>query len=405
LSGEDGNFYCINDGTIGGTTGSCTCTCALGYQGGYCDQLRDCVATTNASNLSGDDGNFYCIDGTIGGTTGSCTCTCALGYQGKHCDTGVDCVAITNASNWRDEDDENFYCINDGIIGGTTGSCTCTSCALGYAGVHCNTGVDCVATTNASNLSGDDGNFYCINGTIGGTTGWCTCTCALGYQGKHCDTVDTGGCNPYECMGEDVFQEMYDHDKCGNTCGLNKFDLQKMFSNDCMVCFNDNDGTGKSGACWSCVKEELYVCSADEGVQAPQCKNGGKCTTDQFGRPRCSECLDGYSGRFCLDEESNEELDEELNEELIQVTSNWELIVNLYNMGECGTNNVCENNQNINLNTWICTSAATNASQKIVSAQNLNYEHLKYLYNKHHCSQGKVCAEKDLNVSSWECTV
>ena len=34
--GSDGSFYCINGGTIGGTPGSCTCTCNAGYGGSSC---------------------------------------------------------------------------------------------------------------------------------------------------------------------------------------------------------------------------------------------------------------------------------------------------------------------------------------------------------------------------------
>ena len=40
-----------------------------------CQNASSCTASTDSSK-DGSDGNFYCINGgTVGGTTGSCTCT------------------------------------------------------------------------------------------------------------------------------------------------------------------------------------------------------------------------------------------------------------------------------------------------------------------------------------------
>ena len=49
----------------------------------------------------------------------------------------------------------------------------------------------CVATSTSTD-DGTNGNFYCINGgTVGGTTGGCTCTsCHPGYSGTSCETAD-----------------------------------------------------------------------------------------------------------------------------------------------------------------------------------------------------------------------
>eukprot|EP01047_Picozoa_sp_COSAG01_P001620 COSAG01_NODE_37_length_34085_cov_64.376626_37_plen_1156_part_00 len=223
-TGSDGNFYCVNGGTIGGTTGSCTCSCAGGYTGTSCEIApttptrpppppprppQSCVPTSNSRD-DGSTGNFYCINGgTIGGTTGSCTCSCAGGYTGVSCEIAPttptrpppppprppqSCVPTPNSRD--DGSTGNFYCINGGTIGGTTGSCTCTSCNAGYSGSSCQTADACVATT-VSTATGSDGNFYCVNGgTIGGTTGSCTCSCAGGYTGTSCEIAPTTPTRP-----------------------------------------------------------------------------------------------------------------------------------------------------------------------------------------------------------------
>ena len=154
LSGETSCFA--------GTLTSATCS------------AKSCVATTDPTD-DGSDGAFYCInDGTIGGTTGSCTCTnCAAGYGGDSCQTAQDCVATTDPTD--DGSDGAFYCINNGTIGGATGSCTCTNCAAGYGGDSCQTAQDCVATTDPTD-DGSTGSLYCPAGNIiGGATGSCTC--------------------------------------------------------------------------------------------------------------------------------------------------------------------------------------------------------------------------------------
>ena len=99
--GTDGNFYCINGGVTAGLAGSCTCTgcsggfggdncatCKAGYSGEGCDP-EPCEATENASD-DGADGKLYCVNGgTIGGTTGACTCReCGDGWFGANCAQG-----------------------------------------------------------------------------------------------------------------------------------------------------------------------------------------------------------------------------------------------------------------------------------------------------------------------------
>ncbi|GMI33927.1 hypothetical protein TrCOL_g13243 [Triparma columacea] len=134
--GTDGNFYCINGGSIGGNTGSCTCTsCNMGSEGVNC-------ATCTAQ------------------FTGSDCATCIAGYSGSDCTTADPCVATSTSTD--DGTDGNFYCINGGSIGGNTGSCTCTGCD-GYSGLNCQTADPCRAVSNTA-ADGSDGDFYCING-------------------------------------------------------------------------------------------------------------------------------------------------------------------------------------------------------------------------------------------------
>ena len=68
----------------------------------------------------------------------------------------------------KDGSDGIFYCINGGTIGGSTGSCTCTSCNAGYEGVSCQTAStqSCTCTQNICSCKLPDGTltaFWTIN--------------------------------------------------------------------------------------------------------------------------------------------------------------------------------------------------------------------------------------------------
>ena len=107
----------------------------------------ECTATYSPSD-NGSDGNFYCINGgNVIGSFGSCTCIscntgvggpncaiCTAGYSGTGC-AADDCQATSTSKDAGS--DGNFYCINGGDIGGTTGSCTCSSCNTGFYGISC----------------------------------------------------------------------------------------------------------------------------------------------------------------------------------------------------------------------------------------------------------------------------
>ena len=66
------------------------------------------------------------------------TLACPDGYRGARCETAMPCVASTNSS--KDGGDGDFHCVNGGTIGGSTGSCTCTSCDTAYGGASCHIG-------------------------------------------------------------------------------------------------------------------------------------------------------------------------------------------------------------------------------------------------------------------------
>jgi hypothetical protein len=223
--GSSGDFYCINGGSVGGSSGICTCTgcnlgfggpncavCAAGYSGDDCGTADACVLTSTATD-DGSDGNFYCINGgSVGGTTGSCTCTgCDTDFGGSSCEIAAGCQATSTSTD--DGSDGNYYCINGGSVGGTKGACSsdcatgfgdanCASCAAGYSGASCSPD-SCVATTTPTD-DGSDGNFYCINGgSIGGTTGSCTCTCPDLWFGPSCNVqnvISLSGTNLGNCV-------------------------------------------------------------------------------------------------------------------------------------------------------------------------------------------------------------
>jgi hypothetical protein len=70
---------CSNGGVASGfiVDNDCACNCTgTGYDDTICSTASACVATASDSD-DGADGNFYCINGgTIGGNTTACTCDC-----------------------------------------------------------------------------------------------------------------------------------------------------------------------------------------------------------------------------------------------------------------------------------------------------------------------------------------
>ena len=130
--------------------------------------------------------------------------------------------------------------------------------------------------------------------------------------------------------------------------------------------------------------------------------------SNETGQRDISTCLSCESGKTSLAGSVSATSCIEIVD-LISLSTQWDKVKQLYktNSNSCNTglqSKVCPN-QNINLNTWECTATETNDVQKIFSAITLTYEHLKHLYNKHHCNQSNVCSNKYLNITSWECTI
>jgi hypothetical protein len=152
-------------------------SCALpGFSGGLCNVAEPCVASRRRQDR-GANGNFYCVnDGTVGGVTGSCTCTgCRAGFAGSNCATNVnDCASNPCRNGGSCVDLENAYACN---------------CRNGYTGNRCQTAAPCSPAP-----SGNCGNSSLM--TCAGTA----CNCAHGYQrsGNLCTVIDNCASNP--CM-------------------------------------------------------------------------------------------------------------------------------------------------------------------------------------------------------------
>ena len=195
---------------------SCSPTCNTGYT---LSGQRSCSAgdlsDTAVCNPNSCDASGAISNGAPGSACtsilahgSSCSPTCNTGYTlsgqrscsaGDLSDTAVcnpnDCTASLDNPN-KNGDDGVFYCINEGTVSGTTGSCLCSGCKGGYGGASCETAGACSASANSSK-DGTDGNFYCINGgTVRGSAGSCECTCKTGYEGSSCQTAAAATMSP-----------------------------------------------------------------------------------------------------------------------------------------------------------------------------------------------------------------
>ena len=62
--------------------------CEAGYSGSPPSCTADPCVATSTSTDEGSEGKFYCInEGSIGGDTASCTCTCVSGSKGTNCES------------------------------------------------------------------------------------------------------------------------------------------------------------------------------------------------------------------------------------------------------------------------------------------------------------------------------
>ena len=145
---------CVGDLASGST---CQPTCEKGYAAsGWSSCHTFGFLTAATCSPSPCDASAAPANGAVGDCTSSlasgstCQPTCDTGYTvsgPSSCSFGTltaatcepnPCIASTNSS--KDGSDGEFYCINGGSAGGTTGSCTCTSCATRYGGKNCDIG-------------------------------------------------------------------------------------------------------------------------------------------------------------------------------------------------------------------------------------------------------------------------
>ena len=340
-TGADGEFWCINRGTIGGSAGDCSCTCKTGYSGDHCQTANDCTATDvlSAESSFGSDGTFYCINGgTVGGVTLNCTCTdCNPGYGDDRCAYKQICTASSDESKTTGSDG-TFYCINGGTASGLTEDCVCIGCNTGWEGDHCEIAKACSGSRDSSKTTGDDGKYYCEHGTVSGTTESCLCTdCATGYDGTHCQTAKSCTPSSDQDMTSGANGEFYcinggsiggvtesctctgcnvgyggDHCETAQTCTASTI-KEKTGADGEFYCINGGEVIGTTGDCTcqncntpyggvNCATSGACSASTDESKTTGAdgefyCINGGTISGTQ-GLCECT-CADGYSGDHC----------------------------------------------------------------------------------------------------------
>ena len=287
-TGGSGTTLTCASGALNGAAATSDLTCTL-----------LCTASTDSSK-TGSDGEFYCINGgTIGGTIDSCECTsCNTGFEGTSCQTASACTASTDSN--KDGSDGLFYCINGGSIGGTTGSCECTSCTNGFSGTHCN---ECAAG------KGFDGTDACVdcaypqhNNEVSHTAQCAdrTCPAGEGVTGDSGWNTATGNC---EACPTGKYSAANDNGVCVDqtTCGTQVGGATRLTGNSseaagtcapCAAGSEHNDATGncdtcasgkfKSGTAGTC--SDWATCAAGEYIS-----QAGTTTSDRG----CTVCSSG----------------------------------------------------------------------------------------------------------------
>ena len=167
-SGLCGGSYCCDEAAA--NTGymtcdqlcisGCSCCSHCSQYSGECVRMDSCPADAGIPYVAPTNGGVgNCTDSLASGST--CQPTCDSGYTvsgTSSCDAGTLTAAMCSANlcsastdSSKDGSDGTFYCINGGTVGGTTGSCTCTSCDAGYEGLSCEAEISSAlrATVNA----------------------------------------------------------------------------------------------------------------------------------------------------------------------------------------------------------------------------------------------------------------
>jgi len=83
------SFQCIGGTRTDCNTEQWACVCDPGYSAHYASPGHQCIADSCVKSSDptkdGSDGLLYCTQGDIGGTTGSCTCSCYSTWMGDGC--------------------------------------------------------------------------------------------------------------------------------------------------------------------------------------------------------------------------------------------------------------------------------------------------------------------------------
>ena len=242
-----------------------------------------CDASAAPSN--GSVGN--CTNSLASGST--CQPTCDSGYTvsgTSSCDAGTLTAATcsanlcsTSTDSTKDGSDGTFYCINGGTVGGTAGSCNCTSCDAGYEGVSCqaellcstnqrvkdNACISCPAGT-ANTHGGDDASG------IDTTCDDIICGVNQYVSGNACRACPPGTTN---ADGGDIASG--DETACDKTlCAAD----QHVFSNTCASCVGGStksegdDASGEDTTC-ACATNERVVSNACVACDAGETNAAG----------------------------------------------------------------------------------------------------------------------------------
>ena len=254
-----------------------TCTCKPGYEGdeGRCETASACLASGDSSK-DGTDGHFWCgAHGTIGGTTGGCTCTCADGYKGGGCETEInECHELTTTI--------TEFCVGANIVDCTNlvNGRTC-NCKPGWKGDTCQSSInDCLRTLDGSDLT--DGGVPCTAGDAGCASPCkhnspCTddhldysCDCdhaqtQVGWEGKQCH-VSINNCDDDPCCDTNAGEYCTEGTTTvsGAVCTDGYTDENSVFNHDHRTCNCDATDPPMYGQ--HCQKLIIEGCMDDEKI-------------------------------------------------------------------------------------------------------------------------------------------